>query len=80
MWQDGVIASAQLAFLLAMVPTVVGASKPALATCAMTAVLVAVVAVTQLTLGLWYTFLMTASHAVLWSILAVQVISMRQKA
>jgi hypothetical protein len=71
-WQDFVIASAQLAFLLAMIPTLLGPDKPALLTSLSTAFIVSIVAVTQLTLSLWFTFLVATLHAMLWALLAIQ--------
>lgn len=53
-WQDIVISVAQIFFVVALIPSIKGNDKPALATSTMNTVLVSIIAVTQLTLNLWF--------------------------
>lgn len=53
-WQDLVIATAQIFFIVALIPSLTTKDKPALTTSAMNMTLVWIVAVTQFTLHLWF--------------------------
>lgn len=72
MWQDVVLAICQLAFVPAMVPTLLGPDKPALSTSVMNAVIVTTIATTMATLGLWFAVSTAALIALIWAVLAVQ--------
>lgn len=53
-WQDIVIAVAQIFFVIALIPSITTKDKPALATSAMNMTLVWTVAATMSTLHLWF--------------------------
>jgi hypothetical protein len=72
MWQDTVIALCQLAFVPATLPTIMGPEKPALTTSIANSLIVATIAVTQATLGLWLSVATAAAIFVVWATLAVQ--------
>lgn len=72
MWQDTVIAICQLLFIVAMWPTIKGKDKPALSTCIMNTVLVAVIAFCLGTLHLWFSLITATSTALLWLTLVIQ--------
>lgn len=72
MWQDIVLTAGSLIFMLALVPSVTGVDKPAVATSTMTAAVLYVFAAVDLTLGLVFTAVTTAGTALLWSTLLVQ--------
>jgi hypothetical protein len=80
MWQDTVIALCQLSFVPALLPTIRGTEKPALTTCVMNAVIVSAIAVTQATLGLWYSVSTSSLTVVAWIILTIQKLRMRPSA
>jgi hypothetical protein len=72
MWQDTVIAVCQLAFLPAMLPTLLGKDKPALTTSIANAVIVSIITFSLATLQLWFATITGAMIAAIWSILAIQ--------
>lgn len=72
MWQDSVLAVAQLTFAPSMIPTLRGPDKPALSTSVLNAVIVTVIATTQGTLGLWRAVATSSLIALIWTVLAVQ--------
>ncbi len=53
-WQDVVIAVAQIFFIVALVPSITTKDKPALITSAMNMTLVWAIAATMVTLHLWF--------------------------
>jgi hypothetical protein len=71
-WQDVVIAVCQLAFIPAMIPTIVGKDKPAFATNLMNLVIVTIIATCFATLQLWFAFGSAVPIAVIWLILTIQ--------
>ena len=71
-WQDIVLSIGSLMFVIALIPSVLGKDKPALATSFMTGLVLVVFTVTYATLSLKYTTVTTALSAILWLILAVQ--------
>lgn len=74
---DSVLALAQLAFAPALWPSVRGPDKPA----ATTSVLhVVIIATTQASLGLWRTAATSTLLAVLWAILAMQMLRADRRA
>jgi hypothetical protein len=70
--QDFVLAISILVFNAALVPTVLGKSKPALTTSVLTTVFMVATVVVYISLSLWYTTLMSAINALLWGTLALQ--------
>ncbi|MEX2126944.1 MAG: hypothetical protein WD871_01705 [Xanthobacteraceae bacterium] len=78
-WQDAVIATVQLGFCAALVPTAMpAADKPPLATSAPTAIGLFVIAATMASLGLWWSFTTAGASGALWAVIAFQRWSARQ--
>jgi hypothetical protein len=71
-WQDLVLAISVLAFNIALIPTVIGESKPALSTSVITTIFVIATVVVYISLSLWYTTVMGSINAVIWGTLAFQ--------
>ena len=65
-WQDLVLTSGSLIFLVALVPTVLGSSKPAPLTSLSTGSVLIVFAVTYATLGLSFASVTTATTGLTW--------------
>jgi hypothetical protein len=80
MWQDTVIGMCQLAFVPAMAPTILGPDKPALSTSVGSAVIVTIIATTMATLRLWFATTTAALLVVIWTILALQKLSIDRRA
>lgn len=80
MWQDTVIAICNLAFVPAMLPTILGKDKPALSTSVLNAIIVSIIAFALATLDLWLAFSSAAIIALTWAVLAVQKILMKRNA
>lgn len=78
-WQDLVLAICVLAFNIALVPSVIGKDKPRISTSLMTFVFLLPQAYVFLTLSLWYSFIMSATNAILWFILAIQKVRQNSK-
>jgi hypothetical protein len=79
-WQDLVLTIASLAFLVALVPTVLsGDPKPALTTGVLNAVVSAVIATVYLTLQLWFAAGTTGMNAFLWLVIALQTFSLEAR-
>lgn len=57
---------------LSLIPTIRGRQKPALATSLMTFVILVIFTLTDASLKLWYTAVITALSALAWLTLAVQ--------
>jgi hypothetical protein len=72
MWQDTVIAICQLAFLPAMLPSILGKDKPALATSLMNMLLVGTIVTALGTLHLWFSVATGLVNASAWAVLAIQ--------
>lgn len=71
-WQDVVLSSGFVLFSVALVPSVLGKDKPALATSILTAFVLAVDTIVFATLSLWVSAAGSFLNFVLWSILGVQ--------
>lgn len=71
-WQDIIIAAGQWVFLLALLPSIFGKDKPALATSIATSVVLAVLAFTYATLSLWVSTISGILVSSAWLVLAVQ--------
>jgi len=78
-WQDAVIAVAQGAFAIALVPTILSRDKPPLATSVPTAIGLSVIGVAVATLGLWWSTLTVGTTAALWAVIALQRSSWRRR-
>ena len=71
-WQDVVIATCQLAFIPAMLPTVFGKDKPALSTNVMNLVIVTIIASCLASLHLWFAAGTAVPIALIWLTLTLQ--------
>ena len=71
-WQDLVIMIACYGFAIALIPTIIGKQKPARFTCWLTMVLLAAIAVSFATLGLWLSFWSEIVSIIAWGILLFQ--------
>ena len=72
MWQDVVIMVACFGFAIALIPSIRGKNKPAKSSCAMTAILLAAIAISFATLGLWLSFASEITAIIAWGILLFQ--------
>jgi hypothetical protein len=70
-WADLVLASCQAAAIPTFLPTILGASKPTRATSIANAILVAVVAMTQVSLRLWFSALAALLLSICWAVVAI---------
>lgn len=71
-WQDIVIAICQLAFIPAMIPTVIGNNKPAFSTSLMNFIIVMIISTCLLSLQLWFAWASAVPIAIIWLILTLQ--------
>ena len=71
-WQDIVLAAGNVIFALALLPSVLGKDKPALATCLMMAGVLAVFVVVYGSLTLWYGMIAVMVTTSLWTTLSIQ--------
>jgi hypothetical protein len=71
-WQDVVIGLSYVFFDLALIPSLRTRDKPALQTSLITGTLNVAIALTQITLGLWFSTIATSINALLWLTLAYQ--------
>lgn len=71
-WQDIIIAAGQWVFLLALLPSILGKDKPALATSILTGIVLATFAITFATLSFWTSALSSVIVSIAWFTLAVQ--------
>ena len=71
-WQDVVIMVSLFGFSLALVPTVLGKSKPAKLTCIMTILFQLAIAISFVTLHLWLSFTGGLLVTSMWTILLFQ--------
>lgn len=79
-WQDLVLASATVAFIVALLPTVLSRTeKPALPTSILTTAILVIVTVAYVTLALWVTAVVTSIETFLWATLAVQTLRIRSR-
>jgi hypothetical protein len=78
-WQDLLLAIGSISFSVALVPTLRSDSKPALSTCVVTAVWLAVFTIVYATLSLWLAAVTSAVSAAMWFVLAAQVFRRRDQ-
>lgn len=71
-WQDIVIAGAQTLMIMALVPSIISESKPALPTSLMYTFLVFAITISLLSLGLWLSAITAAVNALEWLVLTIQ--------
>jgi hypothetical protein len=71
-WQDGVLTAGTLVFLVALLPTIVGSSKPAPLTSLSTGLVLLIFSGTYATLGLYFASVATFATAAAWGLILVQ--------
>jgi len=71
-WQDIVIGLAQILFIPAMIPTLLGTDKPAFVTSAFNSMLVGIITFCLFSLELWFASATAAPICIIWAILAIQ--------
>lgn len=71
-WQDAVFTAGTIVFLLALIPTILGPSKPAASTSAMTGGVLLLFSLTYLTLDLYLSAVTTLLTATAWLIVLTQ--------
>ena len=79
MWQDYVITVGNLIFIVSLVPSVVGKNKPAFLTSMLSGLTLTVFVFTFITLKLWFSAAAMGGSAILWYILAFQVLKSKKK-
>jgi|GEM_PF-620050 len=78
-WQDILLSACILGFNIALFPTIFSRHKPHASTGMMTAFFQLVAFVVYVSLSLWYSAAMAMLNAVLWSIIVIQKLTLRQK-
>lgn len=71
-WQETILAAGSVVFAIALLPAVIGTSKPPIATSLMTGGVLMTFVVCYATLGLWYAAATTFVSGSLWLVLALQ--------
>ncbi len=71
-WQDIVLSVSIFVFNAALIPSVIGNSKPALSTSVLTATFLSATVVVYVSLSLWFTAAMAGINTFLWATLGVQ--------
>lgn len=71
-WQDIVFSIGQWIFIVALIPSVLSKDKPALSSSLLTGTVLAVFAVTYLSLSLWFSGATTILVSGMWFTLAIQ--------
>lgn len=71
-WQDAVFFFGQIVFVVALIPTIRGKSKPALSSSIVTGFILTIFAITYLSLGLWFSTAASIATSASWWILAYQ--------
>lgn len=71
-WQDVVLSTGQLVFVIALLPAVIGEEKPPFWTCIITGLTILIFAFTFTTLGLLWSAFTSAMAGVIWLLLAWQ--------
>jgi len=79
-WQDIVLSVGSWVFAIALIPSVIGKDKPALATSLSTGIILLVYAAVYVTLSLWSASISTFLVAAMWLTLAVQKVLMLRRA
>lgn len=71
-WQDLVFGTGQIIFVLALIPTIIGKSKPEFSTSLLNSIILLLFAYTYSTLNLWTSVITSIILFLAWSTLAVQ--------
>ena len=72
LWQDYVFTIGGIIFVIALIPSITGKDKPALASSILTGVVLLAFSATYISLSLWYSALTVSLTAVCWFTLAFQ--------
>jgi hypothetical protein len=78
-WQDWIFSLGQIIFLIALVPTLKGKSKPELLTSIVTSAILVIFALTYFSLGLWFSAASSVAMTIAWAALAKQKYSQTKK-
>jgi hypothetical protein len=78
-WQDIAITIGTVVFIVALIPSILGKDKPAVPTSMMTGTVLVVFTIVYISLALWFAAVTTGITAILWYILAIQVILRRRR-
>ncbi len=78
MTQDLIFTIGTLVFIIALIPTVIGKNKPAVATSVMTFIVLFVFGITYYSLHLYISALLTFVNALIWFFLAFQVLTRKK--
>ena len=76
-WQDWILTTGSILFIIALAPSVFSKDKPALTTSLLTGTVLAVFAFVYATLSLWLAALTVAITSLTWFILAYQKYAMK---
>ena len=71
-WQDAILTVGSVIFLLALIPTIVGPTKPARLTSASTGTVLLIFAATYLTLNLHFAAIVTGLTGAAWLLILAQ--------
>lgn len=71
-WQDALLSTGSIIFIIALLPSVFGKHKPAVATSVMTSTVLVTYVVAYSSLKLWFAATLTMATAALWCLLALQ--------
>lgn len=71
-WQDIALSVGQIIFVISLLPSILSKDKPALATSTMTAIILYIFALIDLTIPLYVTSVTVTATALGWTILAFQ--------
>lgn len=78
-WQDYVIASAQIGFVIALVPTIRSQNKPPKATSLMTVMLLTVITFCLFTLHLYFSSITAFAIDITWAVIWLQTVKSDRK-
>ncbi|HEX5744574.1 MAG TPA: hypothetical protein VFX84_03965 [Candidatus Saccharimonadales bacterium] len=78
-WQDYVIAVAQIGFVIALIPTLRSKNKPPVATSFMTVVLLTVISFCMLTLHLYFSAITALAIDITWLTIGIQTLKAGKK-
>ena len=79
MWQDYVLAIGNVIFIVSLFPSLLSKNKPAILTSLLTGATLTVFVFTFITLKLWFSAGAMGGSAILWYILAFQVVRGQKK-
>jgi len=71
-WQDIVLSIGSVIFVIALIPSIMSAHKPAFTTSVLSSLVLVAFTFVYATLDLWLSAVITAFSAILWMVLAFQ--------